>query len=304
MARWLPSLNAMRAYEAAARHLSFTRAAEELHVSQGAVSHHVKTLEDQLETKLFDRRPGGLALSEAGAAYLPVLRDAFDRLAQGTADLRRRRASNILTVSISPNFAARWLVHRLGDFATAHPDIDLRISATMEHIDFAMGDLDVAVRHGDGHWPGLHVTPLISEEVFPVLSPALLERGGPLNEPDDLRHYTLLHDLSSRGWKEWLAMAGAKHVNAEKGPYINLTSVALDAAATGQGVALARRALATQDLLAGRLIRPFAQALTSDRGYFIVCPEATADKPKIARFREWLLDENARDLERLKALMD
>jgi LysR family glycine cleavage system transcriptional activator len=293
MARWLPSLNAMRAFEAAARHLSFTRAAEELHVSQGAVSHHVKTLEDQLETKLFDRRPGGLALTEAGEAYLPVLRDAFDRLAQGTADLRQRRASNILTVSVSPNFASRWLVHRLGDFAAAHPDIDLRLSATMEHIDFAVGDLDVAVRHGDGNWPGLAVTPLIREEVFPVLSPALLERGGPLNEPD----------LSSRGWKEWLAMAGARHVNAEKGPYINLTSVALDAAATGQGVALARRALATQDLLAGRLIRPFAQALTSDRGYFIVCPEAFADRPKIVRFREWLLAEAERDTAQLDELL-
>jgi LysR family glycine cleavage system transcriptional activator len=303
MSRWLPSLNAMRAFEAAARHLSFTRAAEELHVSQGAVSHHVKTLEDQLETKLFDRRPGGLVLTDAGAAYLPVLRDAFDRMAQGTADLRQRRASNILTVSVSPNFASRWLVHRLGDFATAHPDIDLRLSATMEHIDFAVGDLDVAVRHGDGRWPGLHVTPLISEEVFPVLSPALLERGGPLNGPDDLRHYTLLHDLSSRGWKEWLDMAGAKHVNAEKGPYINLTSVALDAAATGQGVALARRALATQDLLAGRLIRPFAQALTSDRGYFIVCPEAFADRPKIVRFREWLLAEAERDAADLDELL-
>jgi len=302
VSRWLPSLNAMRAFEAAARHLSFTRAADELSVSQGAISHHVKTLEDQLETKLFDRRPGGLELTEAGQAYLPALRDAFDRLAQATAELRRRRGSNVLTVSVSPNFAARWLVHRLGDFAAAHPDIDLRISASMEHIDFAMGDLDVAVRHGDGKWPGLHVTRLISEEVFPVLSPALLERGGPLNKPDDLRHYTLLHDLSSRGWKEWLDMAGATHVRADRGPFFNMTSMALDAAVTGQGVALARRALATQDLLAGRLIRPFALSLTSERGYFIVCPQATADSPKIVRFRDWLLAENARDVEKLGTL--
>ena len=304
MSRRLPSLNAMRAFEAAARHLSFTRAADELNVSQGAISHHVKTLEDQLETKLFERRPGGLELTEAGLAYLPALREAFDRLAQATAELRRRRASNVLTVSVSPNFAARWLVHRLGEFAEAQPDIDLRISASMEHIDFAMGDLDVAVRHGDGRWPTLHVTRLISEEVFPVVSPALLERGGPLNKPDDLRHYTLLHDLSSRGWKEWLDMAGATHVRAERGPFFNLTSMALDAAATGQGVALARRALATQDLLAGRLVRPFAQALTSDRGYFVVCPLATADSPKIVRFRDWLLAENERDLEKLAELMD
>jgi LysR family glycine cleavage system transcriptional activator len=304
MSRWLPSLNAMRAFEAAARHLSFTRAAEELHVSQGAISHHVKTLEEQLETKLFERNPGGLALTEAGAAYLPAMREAFDRMARATADLRRRRSSNILTVSVSPNFAARWLVHRLGDFAAAHTDIDLRLSATMEHIDFAMGDLDVAVRHGDGRWPGLAVTRLIREEVYPVLSLALLERGGPLVKPDDLRHYTLLHDLSSRGWKEWLDMAGATRVRADRGPFFNMTSMALDAAVTGQGVALARRALATQDLLAGRLVRPFAQTLTSERGYFIVCPEATADEPKIVRFREWLLAENERDRERLRKLME
>ncbi len=295
MARWLPSLNAMRAFEAAARHLSFTRAAEELHVSQGAVSHHVKTLEEQLETKLFDRQPGGLALTEAGEAYLPALREAFDRLARATSDIRQRRASNILSVSVSPNFASRWLVHRLGAFAADHPDIDLRLSAAMEHIDFAVADLDVAVRHGDGHWPGLHATPLISEEVFPVLSPTLLERGEPLNEPDDLRHYTLLHDLSSRGWTAWLDMVGATKVKADKGPFFNMTSMALDAAVTGQGVALARRALATQDLLAGRLVRPFTQTLISDRGYFIVCPEATADRPKIVRFRDWLLAENERD---------
>lgn len=302
MARWLPSLNAMRAFEAAARHLSFTRAAEELHVSQGAISHHVKTLEEQLDLKLFDRRPGGLALTEAGAAYLPVLRDAFDRLARGTADITQRRSANILTVSVSPNFAARWLVHRLGDFAATHPDIDLRVSAAMEHIDFAMGDLDVAVRHGDGRWPALHVIPLIREEVYPVISPSLLERGPPLNEPNDLRHYTLLHDVSSRGWSAWLDKAGADKVDAEKGPFFNMTSLALDAAVTGQGVALARRALATQDLLSGRLLRPFDISLTSERGYFVVCPEASADIPKIVRFREWLLAENQRDIERLKAL--
>ena len=293
----------MRAFEAAARNLSFTRAAEELHVSQGAISHHVKTLEEQLEAKLFDRRPGGIDLTEAGTAYLPVLRDAFDRMAQGTADVRKRRASNILTVSVSPNFASRWLVHRLGDFAAAHPDIDLRISAVMEHIDFATGDLDVAVRHGDGCWPGLHVTRLINEEVFPVLSPALLERGEPLIEPEDLRHYTLLHDLSSRGWSAWLDMVGSRRVDADTGPFFNMTSMALDAAVTGQGVALARRALATQDLLAGRLVRPFAQTLKSDRGYFIVCPEAFADRPNITRFRDWLLAENARDAARLADLL-
>ncbi|MEX2081416.1 MAG: LysR family transcriptional regulator, partial [Dehalococcoidia bacterium] len=198
MSRRPPPLNALRAFEAAARHGSFTRAAEELHVTQGAVSRHVKNLEERLERTLFLRGHQGLRLTEAGAAYLPAVRDAFDRLAAATEVLRRPDTSRVLTVSVSPNFAGKWLVHRLGDFATAHPDIDLRVAAQTEHIDLAAtADVDVGVRHGEGDWPGLHVTRLIGEEVYPVLSPALLAAGPPLETPDDLRHYTLLRDLSS-----------------------------------------------------------------------------------------------------------
>ncbi len=302
MTRQLPPLNALRAFEAAARLESFTRAADELHVTQGAISRHVRKLEDQLGCELFVRDPRGLALSTAGAAYLPAVSDALDRIATATRQLVRPAASPVLTVSVSPNFASKWLVHRLGDFAREHPEIDLRIAASTEHLDLAAADVDLAVRHGDGAWPHYDVTPLIAEEVFPVASPALLDKGRPLATPDDLAHYTLLHDLSSNNWPAWRAMAGASGVDGTRGPFFNFTSMALDAAIAGQGVTLARRALATQDLLSGRLVRIFPQTLTSARGYFVICLPSRAGDTKIVVFRGWLLNEALRDRERLAKL--
>src|SRR5436190_5664976 len=168
MPRRLPPLNALKAFEAAARHESFTRAAEGLFVTQGAVSHQVKALEIQLGVKLFNRERQRLAITEAGREYLTVVRDALDRIALGTERLVQRQGSGALTVSTSPDFAAKWLVHRLGRFAESHSDIDLRVSATLHHVDFAREDVDLAVRHGDGHWPGLDVVRLCSEQLFPV----------------------------------------------------------------------------------------------------------------------------------------
>jgi len=303
MTRRLPPLNALRAFEAAARHESFTRAADELLVTQGAISRHVKNLEERVGRMLFHRGPQGLTLTEAGAAYLPAVRESFDRLAIATEALRRPDTSRVLTVSVSPNFASKWLVHRLGDFTRAHPDIDLRIAAQTEDVDLvATPDVDVGVRHGEGEWPDLHVARLIGEEVYPVLSPALLAAGPPLQVPDDLRHYTLLRDLSSNDWPAWLGSAGASVVDGTRGPFFNFTSMALDAAVTGQGVALARRALATHDLLTGRLVRPFAHTLTSKRGYFVVCLPGRAEEPRIVRFRDWLFAEALRDREQLARL--
>src|SRR5436190_4892534 len=176
MPRRLPPLNALKAFEAAARHESFTRAAEELCVTQGAVSHQVKSLESELGIKLFNRERQRLIITEAGREYLTVLRDALDRIAVGTERLVQRQTSGVLTVSTSPDFAAKWLVNRLGRFAEAHPSIDLRISATLHHVDFAREDVDLAVRHGDGTWVGLDVVRLSSEQLFAVCSPNLLAR--------------------------------------------------------------------------------------------------------------------------------
>ena len=298
----LPSLNALRAFESASRHLSFTRAASELNVTQGAISHHVKALEADFGFPLFVREHQTLRLTAAGAAYVPVVREAFDRLSLGTADFLRQERAGKLTVSMSPNFASKWMIHRLGRFAERHPDLDLRISPTVHRVDFLREDVDMAIRHGDGRWPDLHVARLCVEEFFPVCSPRLLESGIRMARPSDLGHATLLHDAGWRNWPEWLAAAGAPEIDASRGPSFDYLSNAIDAAVQGQGVALARTALAAADLLQGRLVRLFDVRLPTPFAYFIVCPKAVAAKPKIATFREWLLGEAAEDAEGLARL--
>jgi len=302
MARRLPALNALKAFEAAARYESFTRAAEELCVTQGAVSHQVKALEAELGLKLFTREHQRLIITDAGRVYLAIVRDAFDRIANGTERLLQRQNTGALTVSTSPNFAAKWLVHRLGRFAHAHPNIDLRISASLHHVDFAREDVDLAIRHGDGQLPGLHVTRLCPEELFPVCSPKLLEGKKPLRMLADLRGHTLLHVNDRQDWSKWLDAAGTKGVDVSRGPILNQASMAIDAAVDGQGIALARSALAAWDLIGGRLVRPFPMALAAVYSYWIVCPKPSARLPKIAAFTDWLLTEAAQDTARLKRL--
>src|SRR5436853_1418142 len=200
MLRRLPPLNALKAFEAAARSESFTRAAEELNVTQGAVSHQVKALEEILGVKLFNRERQRLVITEAGREYLAVVRDALDRIAVGTERLVQRQTSGVLTVSTSPDFAAKWLVHRLGRFAEAHPDIDLRVSATMHHVDFTREEVDLAIRHGDGNWPGLDVVRLCSERLFPVCSPKLVSGRNRITRASDLLKFPLLR---LDDWKTW-----------------------------------------------------------------------------------------------------
>ncbi len=299
MPRRLPALNALKAFEAAARHESFTKAALELCVTQGAVSHQVKALERELGVVLFHRERQRLAISEAGRSYLEVVRDAFDRLAAGTERLQLRQRAGVLTVTTSPNFASKWLVHRLGGFAAAHPDIDLRVSASLHHVDFANEDIDVAVRHGNGQWPGMQVTRLCAEELFAVCSPKLMQGRQAMRAPSDVRHHTLLHLDDRNGWAQWLAAAGVDAADIRHGPIFNQASMAIDAAIDGQGIALSRSALAAWDLIAGRLVRPFALGLPAPYAYWIVCPKANAGLPKIVRFRDWLLAEAAADARRL-----
>src|SRR5215213_2450069 len=300
MLRRLPPLNALKAFEAAARHESSTRAAEELCVTQGAVSHQVKALETELGLKLFSRERQRLIITEQGREYLAVLRDALDRIALGTERLRQRQTSGALTVSTSPDFAAKWLVNRLGRFSDSHPEIDLRISATMHHVDFAREDVDVAVRHGDGSWPGLDAVRLSPEELFPVCSPKLMSGPRAMREPADLLKHPLLHMEDRQNWARWLAAAGVADAGAVHGPVLNRASMLIDAAVDGQGVALARTTLAAWDLINGRLAKPFDLNLKLDRTYWIVCPKATSMKPKIATFREWLLAEAGEDTRRLR----
>jgi LysR family glycine cleavage system transcriptional activator len=302
MLRRLPPLNALKAFEAAARHESFTRAAEELCVTQGAVSHQVKALEAELGIKLFNRERQRLLITEAGRQYLAVVRDALDRIAVGTERLVQRQTSGVLTISTSPDFAAKWLVHRLTRFAEAHPGIDLRVSATMHHVDFAREDVDIAVRHGDGSWSALDVTRLTTEHLFAVCSPKLLAGRRRLAKPSDVLKFPLMHLDDRKDWSRWLDAAGVAGADIARGPVLNRASMLIDAAVDGQGIALARTALAAWDLINGRLVRPFSLSLRLSKTYWIVCPQATSTLPKIKACRDWLLAEAAADVSRLKEI--
>jgi LysR family transcriptional regulator, glycine cleavage system transcriptional activator len=262
----------------------------------------VKALETELGVKLFNRENQRLVMTDAGRGYLNDLRDALDRIALATERLLQRQSSGVLTVSTSPDFAAKWLVHRLGHFAETHPTIDLRVSATMEHVDFAREDVDLAVRHGNGNWLGLEVARLSPEFLFPVCSPKLVASRNRLRKPADLLKFPLLHLDHQKDWVAWLEAAGVTPVQLPHGPIFNRASMIIDAAIDGQGVALARTMLAAADLISGRLIRPFEQALRLSKLYWVVCPKTASMFPKIVTFRDWLLAEAARDVQRLKKL--
>ncbi len=287
---------------AAARNESFTRAAEELNVTQGAVSHQVKALEETLKIKLFKRERQHLALTESGQEYLLVVRDAFDRIALGTERLVHRRGSGVLTVSTSPDFAAKWLVNRLGRFAEKHPEIDLRISATTHHVDFAREDVDVAIRHGTGNWPGMNVVRLCPSQLFPVCSPKLASERNRISKTEHLLRFPLLRLNDWSNWKRWFEAAGVKDP-VLRGPVLNRASMLIDAAIDGQGIALARTTLAAGDIISGRLIRPINVSIKLETAYWIVSPKATANAPKIATFRNWMLNETGDDARRLKHVL-
>ncbi len=203
----------------------------------------------------------------------------------------RPTGPSILTVTMSPNFASKWLVPRLGGFSITHPDLDLRISASLQHVDFNREDIDLAVRHGNGEWPELHVTRLCAEELFPACSPALLRSGPPIRTPADLAGHVLVHDRSRKHWHDWLASFGVGCPDTERGPVFDQTALAIDAAVAGQGIALARTALASLDLIAGRLVRPLEEARPAEFSYWIVCRKSVADAPKISQFRAWLIEQ-------------
>lgn len=291
----LPPLNALRAFEAAARHLSFTRAAAELHVTQAAVSHQIKALERALGVALFRRANRRLALTDAGQGYLPAVRDAFDGLTLATARLRAEESRGRLTISTLSSFAARWLVPRLGKFMRAHPEIDLRVSPSDALVDFRRDEVDVAIRFGRGRYTGLHSVRLMTEDLYPVCSPRLAAGAKPLRRPEDLHHHLLLHDDNESGWRNWLLAAGVEGIDMTRGPLYTDSSMLIEAAVNGDGVALARGALARDALASGRLLRPFRLRLPAEYAYYVVCPEESAERPKIVALRDWLLREAAED---------
>ena len=298
--RSIAHLNALRAFEASARHQSFSLAAQELNVTPAAVGQLVRTLEDWLGSPLFVRSTSGrarLVTTEVAEQALPDIRAGLERLAVGLERLRSGCAGGVLTVTVSPAFAAKWLLPRIERFQAAWPETDLRLDTSLKPVDFVAQRIDVGVRYGRGQWPGLAAEKLMDEEVYPVCAPALLATAT-LQAPGDLRGQVLIHDQSvdtSTGfasWQAWLRHAGVQGVPTDRGLRINNSAAVLQAAIDGQGVALARSVMAHDDLAAGRLVRLFPQVrLESTLAYYVVYRPECIAQPKVAAFRDWLLRE-------------
>lgn len=297
----LAPLNALRAFEAAARHLSFTRAARELNVTPAAVGHQVKALEDHLGVALFRRLNRALVLTEAGQAGLPDLQAGFRRLADGVEHIRARETGGQLTVTADPDFAARWLVRRMDRFRALHPEIEIRLDASVRVVDLAREGVDVGIRYGGGNWKGVRAQRLYADDIFPVCSPCLLHGEHPLRVPADLRWHTLLHegwggDEEDYSWRMWLRAAGCEELaETVRGPRFAQHNLLIEAAIEGQGVALTTSALVADELANARLVRLFGGSgiLPTEFGYYIVYPREAAARPKVQAFRDWLLAEVA-----------
>lgn len=302
MVRRLPPLNALRAFEAAARQGSFVGAAEELNVTPTAVSHQVKGLEEFLGVDLFVRLPRGLRLTAQGTAYLPSLTKGFDQLARAGIDLEAGALKGIVAVSTLPSFSHCWLVPRLPDFRARYPDLDVRITGTERRVDFLREGIDIGIRYGLGQYPGLRTTRFLEEEVFPVASPALLSGEHPVRTWTDLAHHTLIHDCAAMAqeqwitWEPWLRRANALDVlKTARRVEMDNSAAMIEAAIRGQGVMIARTALVAEHLREGRLVALFDTRHPADFAYFAVAPESTADQPRVKAFTDWLMAMSARD---------
>ena len=288
----LPSLNGLRAFEAAARHLSFTLAASELNVTQTAISHQIRRLEEELGIRLFVRQNRALALTPEARDYLPGVRAAFNDLRLATDRLLRKDDDRVLTVSTLASLAAKWLLPRLTDFQEQHPGIDVRITTSTSLVDFQRDNVDAAIRYGRGQWPGLRADWLMADELFPVCSPSLLRGDKPLRQPEDLKGYPLLHtsNANSDDWRLWLTAAGLPgDIARQPGITFDMIFMTIQAAIDGIGVAMGRTSYVQDDIAKGRLVVPFKIALPADAGFYLVAPEGRREAPKLAAFREWMI---------------
>ncbi|MCU6497937.1 transcriptional regulator GcvA [Rugamonas sp. A1-17] len=294
-------LNALRAFEASARHQSFSAAAAELNVTPAAVGQLVRTLEDWLGAPLFHRNAGGksrLVTTETAERALPDLRAGFDKLVSGLERLKEGGLAGVLTVTVSPAFAAKWLLPRIERFHAICADTDVRLDTNLKAVDFVAQRIDIGVRYGTGSWPGLTADKLLDEEIYPVCSPEFLRKNPRLRKPADLAQHMLIHDLSMDGhadfptWDAWLRKAGVSNAAASRGMKINNSAAVLQAAAEGQGIALARSVMARDDITSGRLVRLCGDiSFQSPLAYYIVYRPESANLPRLATFRRWLLDE-------------
>lgn len=294
MLRRLPPISALRALEAVARDLSFTKAARKLHVTQSAISHQIKLIEDLWGIQLFERKAHGIVPTSAGQELAEVAREFFDRIGKTLDALQVESTHETLRINTLQSFAVKWLVPHLGHFYDLHPDINVWISTHDQLVDFAENEVDIAIRLGDGHFPRLHSTLLLQEDVFPVCTPEFLARASRPASPQALLQYPLLLRLgepSHTNWKDWFEAAGIPGVKLTEGPRFPDTNMALEAAMDGLGIALARTAHVVEDLAAGRLIRLFDIPCPSNVAYYLVCPLGHQDRPVIVAFREWILEE-------------
>ncbi|TYO66231.1 transcriptional regulator GcvA [Bradyrhizobium hipponense] len=288
----LPSLNGLRAFEAAARHLSFTLAAAELNVTQTAISHQIRRLEEELGLRLFIRQNRALALTPEARDYLPGVRAAFNDLRLATDRLLRKDDDKVLTVSTLASLAAKWLLPRLTDFQEQHPGIDVRITTSTSLVDFQRDNVDAAIRYGRGQWPGLRADWLMADELFPVCSPSLLRGDKPLCRPEDLKDHPLLHtsNANSDDWRLWLTAAGLPADLAKQpGITFDMIFMTIQAAIDGIGVAMGRTSYVQDDIAKGRLVVPFKIALPADAGFYVVAPDGRREAPKLAAFRQWVV---------------
>ena len=295
MARKLPPLTALPAFDAAARHLSFTQAAAELNLTHGAISRAIRNIEDRLGIQLFERGTRAVSLTPAGAIYAAEVAAVLDQLSAATMVATASRSSGVLNVSTSDGFAGRWLVPRLYRFHRSHRDIDVRISTSGALADFVRDGIDIAIRYGGGTYAGAVSELLTDVEVFPVCSPELLRGEHPLRTPDDLRHHTLIHDGFPIDWATWLNHAGVTGINPKSGVTFDSATYATEAAVHGEGVLLGRSALVSADLAAGRLVRPFDLKFKATSSYYAVYLATALRQRKVRAFRDWLLAEMEAD---------
>jgi LysR family glycine cleavage system transcriptional activator len=300
----LPPLNGLRAFEATARHMSFTKAAEELSVTPAALSYQVRQLETFLQVKLFERLNRSILFTEQGRMIFPGVRSGFEQMDQAMGRLRRRTQTNVLVVSAGPAFSAKWLAPRLYRFLERHPDLDPRISVNLKISDFEKEKIDIAVRFGEGKYPGFFSEKLLDEYFTPMCTPELMkdDHPHPAHILDNLRHHTLIHDESITAftpeaptWDMWLNSSGIHDIDASRGLHFSIADHGLDAAMEGAGVVLGRTVLAHSDLKTGRLVTPFELRLPTNAGFHLVCPNPALEEPKTAAFIDWMRDEAAAD---------
>lgn len=285
----LPPLNTLRTFEAAGRLLSFKAAAEEVHVTPSAVSHAIQTLEDWLGVTLFIRNPKGLTLTQAGESYLRYVSEALFLLARGTQGLPGFAPRNVLSISCAPTFASRWLIPNLKSFQDANPEIAISIDTAHRRVVFPADEVDIAIRRGEGPWPGLFAEPLFPETLFPVASPTYLESVGPVQSINDLSRHTILRvDSITEDWPSWFDQAASTPIAAKNEIYFDAIHLALDAAVHGLGIALGRSPLIDDEIANGKLVEAMGPKVSGTTKHWLVCSPESSEWPEIACFRSWI----------------